>query len=69
MADLDVKLIYLRGSRELIADRLRQRTDHFAGEAILDDQFAVLEEPRDAIIVDIAEDPAQIVEEILRALT
>lgn len=69
MADLDVKLIYLRGSRELIAERLRQRTNHFAGESILDDQFAVLEEPRDAMIVDITEDPAQIVEEILRALT
>ena len=35
MADLDVKLIYLRGSRELIAERLRQRTNHFAGESIL----------------------------------
>jgi len=69
MAGLDVKLIYLRGSQELIAERLRQRTHHFAGESILDDQFAVLEEPRDAIIVDITEDPAQIVNEILRALS
>ena len=63
---LDVKLIYLRGSRELIAQRLRQRTGHFAGEAILDDQFAVLEEPGDALIMDIRDRPEQIVEEILR---
>ncbi|HKN24624.1 MAG TPA: gluconokinase [Candidatus Acidoferrum sp.] len=68
MQGLDVRLIYLRGSRELIAGRLRQRTDHFAGEAILDDQFAVLEEPRNALVVDIAENPEEIVEEILRAI-
>jgi gluconokinase len=69
MAGLDVKLIYLRGSRELIAGRLRERTDHFAGEAILDDQFAVLEEPDNALVVDIAEEPEQIVEEILQKIS
>jgi gluconokinase len=68
MAGLNVKLIYLRGFRELIAGRLRQRTDHFAGEPILDDQFAVLEEPQSALVVDIAESPEQIVEEILRRI-
>lgn len=68
MDGLNVKLVYLRGSKELIARRLRHRTGHFAGEAILDDQFAVLEEPRDAIVVDIAEEPERIVEEILSKL-
>ena len=62
---LHVKLIYLRGSEELIADRLRHRAGHFAGESILADQFAVLEEPHDALAVDITEAPAEIVEEIL----
>ena len=41
MEGLTTKLVYLCGSRELIAGRLRLRTNHFAGEAILDDQFAV----------------------------
>ena len=68
MDGLNVKLVYLRGSKELIASRLRHRTGHFAGEAILDDQFAVLEEPRDAVVVDIAEEPERIVEEILSKL-
>jgi gluconokinase len=68
MDGLNVKLVYLRGSKELIASRLRHRTGHFAGEAILDDQFAVLEEPRDAIVVDIAEEPERIVEELLSKL-
>jgi gluconokinase len=64
-AGLQVKLIYLRGTKELIAERLRHRAGHFAGQAILDDQFAVLEEPRDALVVDIAKDPQAIVTEIL----
>jgi gluconokinase len=68
MAGLNVKLIYLRGLRKLIAGRLRQRTDHFAGESILDDQFAVLEEPHKSLVVDIAQTPEQIVEEILRRI-
>jgi gluconokinase len=68
MDGLSVKLVYLRGSKELIASRLRHRTGHFAGEAILDDQFAVLEEPSDAIVVDIAEEPERIVEELLSKL-
>lgn len=63
---LDAKLIYLQGSRDLIADRLRRRTGHFAGEPILDDQFAVLEEPQDALVVDITEEPQKIVGTILR---
>jgi gluconokinase len=66
MAGLHVKLIYLQGSRDLVANRLSQRKNHFAGVPILDDQFAVLEEPRNALIVDINRSPQEIAEEILR---
>jgi gluconokinase len=68
MAGLEVKLVYLRGSKELIADRLKHRTGHFAGVAILDDQFALLEEPKDAIVVDVADEPPKIVQEILQRI-
>jgi gluconokinase len=68
MAGLDVKLVYLRGSKELIANRLQHRIGHFAGVAILDDQFAVLEEPEDAIVEDVTEEPGKIVEEILQRI-
>jgi len=70
VAGLDVRTAYMRGTRELIGERLRQRLGHFAGEAILDDQFAVLEEPNaaEAVIVDVQESPKQIVEEILRKI-
>jgi MFS transporter, ACS family, tartrate transporter len=66
---LNVKLIYLKGSSELIAARLRSRTGHFAGESILADQFAALEEPHDAFVADIADGPEAIVEKIATEIT
>lgn len=63
-AGLDVQLVYLHGSRRVIAERLRRRTGHFAGEAILDDQFATLEEPANALVVDFRETPDEIVKTV-----
>jgi len=62
---LQVELVYLRGSYGLIGSRLRARHGHFAGEAILKDQFATLEEPDDAIVEDVTQPPEQIVEKLL----
>ena len=63
---LNLKLVYLKGSPELIAVRLRSRAGHFAGESILADQFAVLEEPHGAFVVNVTDDPKQIVDEIAK---
>lgn len=63
-----VRFVYLKGSAALIADRLRSRHGHFAGESILASQLADLEEPEKAITVDISDTPEQIVAEIKRAL-
>jgi gluconokinase len=41
----DVALVYLKGSRELIGERMAQRQHHFMPTALLDSQFAALEEP------------------------
>lgn len=64
----DVRFVYLKGSSQLIADRLRARSGHFAGEAILAGQFADLEEPQDAATVEIGQAPEQIVGEIRERL-
>lgn len=64
----EVHFVYLKGSAELIAERLRSRHGHFAGTSILASQFADLEEPQDAIIVDINDTPERMVSEIRRAL-
>jgi carbohydrate kinase (thermoresistant glucokinase family) len=67
----DVVLVYLKGSRDLIRQRLIARHEHFMPVALLDSQFATLEEPTpDArpIIVDVGSKPAEIAHEILRQL-
>jgi len=47
---------------------LRARKGHYAGEQILAGQFADLEEPADAITIDAAQSPQQIVAEIRKQL-
>src|SRR6266481_9421835 len=47
-----VKVVYLKGSKEMIAERLSHRSGHFMNPDLLQSQFNTLEEPRDAIIVD-----------------
>jgi gluconokinase len=71
-ARADVLLVYLQGSKELIAARLAARTGHFMPPALLDSQFATLEEPGEdehPIVVSIAPQPEAIIEEVVRRLT
>lgn len=63
-----VRVVYLRGSQELIAARLQARQHHYAKLDLLPSQFEQLEEPRDAVVVDIAHSVDEIVEEIVAAL-
>jgi gluconokinase len=64
----DVHFIYLKGDADLIAQRLSARHGHFAGASILASQMADIEEPADAITVDIGRTPREIVAEIRRRL-
>jgi gluconokinase len=63
-----VRFVYLKGDYDLILSRLRERHGHFATDSILKSQLADLEEPRDAIIVDISPSPNAIVAEIVDKL-
>ena len=67
-AGLDVKWVYLKGDRETIRQRIEKRQGHFAGSPLLDSQFEALEEPRDAVVVDLREEPDRIADRILKAL-
>lgn len=64
----EVKLVYLKASWGVILSRLKLRSGHYAGENLLHSQFADLEEPTDALIVDASLRPGQIVGEILAVL-
>lgn len=62
-----IRLVYLKGSRELIASRIRDRKPPLASPSLLDSQFEVLEEPKEALIVDVAQPVDGIVDHILAA--
>jgi gluconokinase len=64
----EVRFVYLKGSPELIAERLRARHGHFANQQILASQFADLEVPESAVSVEISATPQQIVAEIRQRL-
>ena len=59
-----VKVVYLKGSKDVIAERLSRRSGHFMNPELLQSQLDTLEEPRDAIVVDVSMAPEAIVKEI-----
>jgi carbohydrate kinase (thermoresistant glucokinase family) len=63
-----VRFVYLKGDAAIIEPRLAARTGHFMPPALLRSQFATLEEPAEAIVVDIAQPVAAQVAAIRRAL-
>ena len=68
----DVALVYLKGSRELIRQRMAARQGHFMPVTLLESQFASLEEPtpdEHPITVDVGAKPAEIADEVVRRLT
>ena len=62
---IDIIFIYLKGTYETILKRLQQRSKHFMKENMLMSQFKTLEEPQNAIIIDINLAVEEIVQEII----
>jgi len=66
-----VRLIYLRGRREVIAERIGARQGHFMPTSLLDSQFAALEPPgldENPLIVDIDHPVDEIVNGLMSVL-
>jgi gluconokinase len=61
-------IVYLKGNYDLIQSRLQERQDHFMKAGLLASQFEALEEPENALVVDVAAEPAEIVRAIRQAL-
>jgi gluconokinase len=55
------QLVYLKGSYDLIWSRMTQRPDHYMKPEMLKSQFDALEEPRNALTIDISLPVEQIV--------
>jgi gluconokinase len=60
----EVEFVYLKGSPELLHQRLHARVGHFMTEKMLESQLATLEEPHDAVIVDVDRSAEEIVAQI-----
>lgn len=66
-----VRIVYLDGSKELIAGRLALRSSHFMPASLLDSQFAALEPPtadEKPISVGIEGRPDEIIEDIVKKI-
>ncbi len=63
--DVPITWVYLKGSAEVIRERIEHRHGHFAKEDLLKSQFETLEEPTDAVTVDANGTPEEIVSDIL----
>jgi carbohydrate kinase (thermoresistant glucokinase family) len=67
----NVRLVYLRGSHSVLAERLVGREGHFMPASLLPSQIDTLEEPdpgEDPLTVDVNAPVGQIADEIIRRL-
>lgn len=64
----EVRFVYLQGAPDLVRRRLSERSGHFMKPSLLDTQFAALEEPEDAIVVDVAWPTPEQVRRVLEQL-
>lgn len=67
----ELRFVYLKGSKALIARRLAERKGHFMPPDLLDSQFATLEEPgadEPVIEVPIDRSPEQEADTVMQAL-
>jgi gluconokinase len=68
----DIRIVYLDGTQQLIADRIGRRKDHFMPAGLLASQFKTLEPPMSGehpITVSIDAPVEAIVDNVLRQLT
>ena len=66
--DVPITWVYLKGSSALIRLALKHRPSHFMKADMLASQFEALEEPSDALVVDVSAPPSTIVQQIMTQL-
>jgi gluconokinase len=60
--------VYLDVDLETIRNRLQHRTAHFFPTELMESQFATLEKPKDAIIIDARKPLEAVVDDVIHAL-
>jgi gluconokinase len=64
-----VQIVYLKGSYDLIWSRMEKRTDHYMKPHMLKSQFDALEEPTNALTMDISMSMQDIVQKIISTVS
>lgn len=64
----DYRIVYLYGPSDILAQRVQERVGHFASAAMLQSQLDILEPPRNAIAISIAQSVGDQVKEIRSVL-
>lgn len=64
----EVAFAYLKGTQELVGSRVASRRHEYMPSTLLPSQFATLEEPVQAIALDIGETPARLISQLRSAL-
>jgi len=65
---VDIRFVYLRGTRPVFERRLAGRSGHFFDPSLLTSQLETLEEPDDAIVIDVDGDLDSVVDQVVAAL-
>lgn len=60
----EIRFVYLKGDPVIIRERMNSRDRHYMKTGMLDSQFASLEEPEDAIVMDVSNSLEDIVSQI-----
>ena len=63
-----LRFVFLDGEPEMIRARLAARKGHYMNPTLLDSQFAILERPHDALRLDAAATPDELVRNIREAI-
>ena len=63
------KLVYLKVDKDTARNRINSRKEHFMPDTLVDSQFSILEEPKDAIIFNQSLTQDEIVNSIVKEFT
>jgi gluconokinase len=61
-----VQIVYLKGTYDLIWARMSARKNHYMKPTMLQSQYDVLEEPTDALIIDVSASVDNVVQKIIQ---
>jgi len=60
-----IEVIYLKGNYDLISSRMSARENHYMRPEMLRSQFATLEEPKNALVLDVSASVEELIDKIV----